>query len=144
MTATAVTTAFTDAIDATVTAAADATVTTATVDATVTAATVDATDATARTVADFATVRSKNAGPFWLTVDFFCATADDFARVSAALSNARIARALHADELRLKRFEMPHLRALKISLPRPQVQGHHRDRDMHAAAYACILAELTV
>jgi len=144
MTATAVTTALTVAVDASVTTTVDATVTTAVIDATVTAATVDATDTTARTVADFATVRSKNAGPFWLTVDFFCATADDFARVCKALSNARIARALHADELRLKRFEMPHLRALKISLPRPQVQGSPPDRDMHAAAYACILAELTV
>jgi len=143
MTATTVTTAPTVAVDATVDAT-DATVTTAVIDATVTAATVDATDTTALTVADFATVRSKNAGPFWLTVDFFCATADDFARVCDALSNRRIARALHADESRLKRFEMPHLNALKISLPRPQVQGSPPDRDMHAAAYACILAELTV
>jgi len=137
MTATtaATVTATADATDATVTTAADATVTTATVDATAT---------TALTVADIATVRSKNAGPFWLTVDFFCATADDFARVCKALSNARIARALHTDESRRNRFEMPHLRALKTSLPRPQVQGSPPDRDMHAAAYACILAELTV
>jgi len=130
MTATTDTTALTAAV----TAATAATVT----------ATVDATVTTALTVADIASVRSKNAGPFWLTVDFFCATADDFARVCDALSNARIARALQADESRLKRFEMPHLNALKISLPRPQVQGSPPDRDMHAAAYACILAELTV
>ncbi|MCB2122242.1 MAG: DUF4387 family protein, partial [Rhodobacteraceae bacterium] len=30
-------------------------------------------------------VRSKNAGPFWLTVDVFCGSAEVFARVVSAL-----------------------------------------------------------
>lgn len=97
------------------------------------------------TLADIATkVRSKNAGPFWLTFDIFCASSEDFARVCRALDADRVARALHADPAVLKRYEIADLNVLKISLPRPQVQGTRMDRDMHGASFANILAELEV
>lgn len=96
------------------------------------------------TVADIALVRSKNAGPFWLTFDIFCDTPGDFACVCKALDNARVARALQADEAALRRFEIADLKALKFSLPRPHTQGGRTDRDMHGASFAQVLAELTV
>ena len=34
-------------------------------------------------------VRSKNAGPFWLTVDIFCGSPEAYARVVNGLSNER-------------------------------------------------------
>ncbi|MYK30688.1 MAG: DUF4387 domain-containing protein, partial [Boseongicola sp. SB0670_bin_30] len=42
-------------------------------------------------------VRSKNAGPFWLTIDIFCGSGDAFARLSGGLSTKRVAEALGTD-----------------------------------------------
>ena len=86
-------------------------------------------------------VRTKNAGPFWLTIDIFCGSAAAFAAVSAGLTTARVV-ALYATPGQLvKRFEIPDLAVIKFSLPRPVVQGSRSDRDMHGAGWAVLLAE---
>ncbi len=96
-------------------------------------------------LSDVATkVRSKNAGPFWLTFDIFCGTSEAYDRVVAALDTDRVAEALKTDRSKLKRFEIPDLGVLKFSLPRPAVQGTREDRDMHGASFANVLAELEV
>lgn len=87
-------------------------------------------------------VRSKNAGPFWLTVDIFCGDAAGFARVRDGLSTARVAAAFGVDEVTLKRFDIAQLHVVKFSLPRPTVQGDIADRDMHGAGWAPLVAEL--
>lgn len=87
-------------------------------------------------------VRSKNAGPFWLTIDIFCGTPEVFAIVASSLTTERAAAAFQADPAHLKRFEIADLNVVKISLPRPQVQGTGADRDMHGASFANLLAEL--
>ena len=89
-------------------------------------------------------VRSKNAGPFWLTVDIFCGTAAVFERVSQALSTERVARLFDTDPADLKRFNIASLNVVKFSLPRPAVQGTRADRDMHGASYAALVAEMTL
>ncbi|MDE0524785.1 MAG: DUF4387 family protein [Boseongicola sp.] len=89
-------------------------------------------------------VRSKNAGPFWLTIDIFCGSSDAFARLSGGLSTKRVAEALGTDTKSIKRFDIKDLNVIKISLPRPVVQGHPGDRDMHGAAWASVVAELAV
>ena len=87
-------------------------------------------------------VRSKNAGPFWLTIDIFCGSSEVFERVAKSLSTERVA-ALFGTEIGvMKRFEIPSLNVGKFSLPRPQVQGSISDRDMHGASWAALLAEL--
>ena len=96
-------------------------------------------------LAEIATkVRSKNAGPFWLTCDIFCGTADVFARVCRALSSERVAAVFQTDAATLKRFQIADLKVLKFSLPRPHVQGTRLDRDMHGASYASLLAEMEI
>ena len=93
-------------------------------------------------LADIATkVRSKNAGPFWLTFDIFCAGQGEFRQVCASLSTERVASALQVSPEQLKRFEIADLNVLKFSLPRPQIQGTRLDRDMHGASFANILAD---
>ncbi len=89
-------------------------------------------------------VRSKNAGPFWLTIDIFCGSGDAFSRLSGGLSTKRVADALGADPKAIRRFDMKDVNVIKISLPRPVVQGSARDRDMHGAAWAFVIAELEV
>ncbi|MBT8409311.1 MAG: DUF4387 domain-containing protein [Alphaproteobacteria bacterium] len=89
-------------------------------------------------------VRSKNAGPFWLTIDVFCGTPSAYAQVCQGLSTARVARSLGADPGHVKRFEIASLNVVKFSLPRPAVQGAPEDRDMHGASWAALLAELEI
>lgn len=87
-------------------------------------------------------VRSKNAGPFWLTIDIFCGTPEVFQQIAAALSAERAAALFKTDPAHLKRFEIADLNVVKISLPRPQVQGTGADRDMHGASFANLVAEM--
>jgi hypothetical protein len=79
-------------------------------------------------------VRSKNAGPFWLTMDVFFADADDCARASRSplTDPATIGRLYGLDPGQVKVFVLADLLAIKISVPRPVVQGSLQDRDMHA------------
>ena len=87
-------------------------------------------------------VRSKNAGPFWLTIDIFCGSEEAFETVQTKLKTDAVARLYGADSQLLKRFEMPDLNVVKISLPRPATQGAIDDRDMHGASWAALLAEM--
>lgn len=89
-------------------------------------------------------VRSKNAGPFWLTVDIFCGTPEAFKRVCDGLSTRAVARLLDTPEQTLKRFDIADLSVVKLSLPRPAVQGTALDRDMHGAALAALVAEIEI
>jgi len=89
-------------------------------------------------------VRSKNAGPFWVTIDIFCDRRDVFDRLSAQLDTERVAALYGVPIDGLKRFDIPDLRVIKFSLPRPVVQGSVHDRDMHGAQYAALLEELAI
>jgi hypothetical protein len=89
-------------------------------------------------------VRSKNAGPFWLTIDIFCGTAAAYARVSNGVSTERVARLFGADPAQMKRFDIAALNVVKFSLPRPAVQGTIADRDMHGASFAALVSEMTL
>ncbi|WP_284154734.1 DUF4387 family protein [Algicella marina] len=89
-------------------------------------------------------VRSKNAGPFWLTIDIFCGGADAFAQIRDGLSTERVASLFGADARTLRRFDIPALNVIKFSLPRPRVQGSIDDPDMHGASWAALLAEVEI
>lgn len=91
-----------------------------------------------------AKVRSKNAGPFWLTIDVFCRNRADFERVAAGLDTARVAALYGTDPAMMKRFDIADLNVVKFSFPRPAVQGTRTDRDMHGAAWAALLEELPI
>ncbi|MEP3035495.1 MAG: DUF4387 family protein, partial [Pseudoruegeria sp.] len=75
-------------------------------------------------------IRSKNAGPFWLTIDIFCGTPAAFKTVSTSLTTRTVADCFQIDEAVLKRFDITDLNVIKFSLPRPSVQGVRADRDM--------------
>jgi len=87
-------------------------------------------------------VRSKNAGPFWLTVDIFCGSADSFEKVSGDLSTERIATLMGVETSKVKRFDIKSLNVVKFSFPRPMVQGSVGDRDIHGASWAALISEL--
>lgn len=89
-------------------------------------------------------VRSKNAGPFWLTIDVFCGTPDAFEKIVAGLDTRVVAKVFKTDPATLKRFDMPELNVVKFSMPRPAIQGTRADRDMHGASFAVLLGEVEV
>jgi len=89
-------------------------------------------------------VRSKNAGPFWVSVDVFCGNEATFLVLCNALKTEAVARALNAQPQKMKRFEIESLNVIKFSFPRSLPQGSRFDRDMHGAQFAHLLAELDV
>ncbi len=89
-------------------------------------------------------VRSKNAGPFWLTIDVFCDDPATYERVRQGLQDDVVARLYGVDRQLLKRFDIPSLNVVKFSFPRPVVQGTRTDRDMHGAGWGCLLEELHI
>ncbi|WP_112323472.1 DUF4387 family protein [Oceanibium sediminis] len=89
-------------------------------------------------------VRSKNAGPFWLTIDIFCGDTETFERLEPQLTTAAIAKLYDQPGQTLKRFAIPELHVLKFSMPRINIQGSRQDRDMHASQWAWLLSEMQV
>jgi hypothetical protein len=79
-------------------------------------------------------VRSKNAGPFWVTLDIFCDDECAYARLAraAALAPPAIAGLYGVPDAAVRIFPDPVLKTIKISFPRPVTAGAFRDRDAHA------------
>ena len=99
----------------------------------------------ARTVGQLAElVRSKNAGPFWLTLDVFFVTDADYRRVAApgVLTEAAVAAAYQVPSDTVTVYRLPNIRVLKVSFPRPVAQGGFADRDMHSGQQHLPLANL--
>lgn len=89
-------------------------------------------------------IRSKNAGPFWVTIDIFCGTPERFDWVRGAVSPDKVAALYRIDPSRLKHFEIASLNVVKFSFPRPVPQGAPDDRDQHGAQYSVLLEELEI
>ncbi len=88
-------------------------------------------------------VRSKNAGPFWVTVDLFFRDEAIYRRYrdAPALGPALFARLYGADPALVRRFAVDRLHMVKFSYARPRPQGWLGERDMHAGQqYARLLA----
>ena len=87
-------------------------------------------------------IRSKNAGPFWLTLDIFCVDVKNFNYIHNQLKTNKVANLFQIHESKIKRFDIPDLNVIKFSFPRPHIQGKENDTDMHGASYAALLEEL--
>jgi hypothetical protein len=89
-------------------------------------------------------IRSKNAGPFWVTVDLFFDGKESYAkyRDDPTISAAAIAAIYGVDAALVKRFAVESLNMVKISYPRPTAQGGVHERDMHSGQQFVPLLEL--
>jgi hypothetical protein len=78
-------------------------------------------------------VRSKNAGPFWITIDLSFPDQASFDRYAnaTALQAPAIGTLFDVDTEQVKRSLVVDQAVLKISYPRRQVQGGAGERDMH-------------
>jgi len=99
------------------------------------------------TVGDVAElVRSKNAGPFWQTLDIFFSSADDYRAVAEnpSLNPDAIACLYRVAPDNIHIYRLPNIPAMKISFPRPTIQGDRHDRDMHAGQQHIPLSQLAL
>lgn len=82
-------------------------------------------------------VRSKNAGPFWVTMELFMRDEAGYAIAAdeAFLDEQVVAGLYRVDASSVQIFRIPELNVVKISFPRPVSQGSLRDRDMHAGQH---------
>ena len=97
------------------------------------------------TIGDLAhEVRSKNAGPFWITMELFLRDAAGYAVVAdpGFLNESVVASLYGVDASAVRLFLVPSLNVVKISFPRPVPQGSLHDRDMHAGQHHVPLALL--
>jgi Domain of unknown function (DUF4387) len=96
------------------------------------------------TIADLAVlVRSKNAGPFWLTIDVMFDDPAAYRRVrdSDAINRAGIARMFRREPAEIIVVNHDAALAIKVSFPRPQSSGSKYDSDVYGGQqYAPILA----
>ena len=89
-------------------------------------------------------IRSKNAGPFWVTVDLFFKNKNSFFYACNNISNEKISNILKIKKKQLKRFEIENLKVIKFSFPRKNIQGSRLDRDMHGASFAILFEQLLI
>ena len=90
-------------------------------------------------------IRSKNAGPFWLTIDAFCSNVEDTKRVTAAFERERafIAKSYQVMPEELEIFCLEHIQVAKISLPRVPIEGSRDERDMHGGQQYVTLLDIS-
>jgi hypothetical protein len=91
-------------------------------------------------------VRSKNAGPFWVTIDMFFPDDATYDRASTSpiIDVETIGGRYAVDPNGVRVFLLPDLRAIKISFPRPTNQGSKDDRDMHAGQQYVPLLDIDI
>ncbi|MCY3725372.1 MAG: DUF4387 domain-containing protein [Rhodobacteraceae bacterium] len=87
-------------------------------------------------------IRSKNAGPFTVTVDIFCRNQTNLKRILGLLDGDILSRLYNVEKDNFEIFEVPDLNVMKISFPRTHIQGSRLDRDMHGAQFAELLNEM--
>jgi hypothetical protein len=99
------------------------------------------------TIGDLALeVRSKNAGPFWVTMELFMRDAESYRIVAdeGFINEHVVADLYRVDAGTVQLFRIPSLNVVKISFPRPVPHGSLRDRDMHAGQHHVPLALLPI
>ena len=89
-------------------------------------------------------VRSKNAGPFWVTMDFKFPDRESFDKYAngSAFQPATVSERLDVDNSMVKVFRLPDLLVVKVSYPRREPQGGIVERDMHGGQQYVRLLDL--
>lgn len=91
-------------------------------------------------------IRSKNAGPFWITFDIMFATDEDYEHVEKAgiIDKSWIAATWECDPTEIVLSSLPPARAIKFSFPRRPVQGDPGEMDQYAGQQYAPLLDLLV
>ena len=92
----------------------------------------------------FTLIRSKDAGPFMLTIDLFFADADSRrAFLDAEVFSAeRIADLYGVDPREVQTYDLADIGALKISFPRPTISGDFGDTDITGGQQYALVVDM--
>jgi hypothetical protein len=92
----------------------------------------------------FSLIRSKDAGPFMLTIDLFFVDAEtrEGFMSAAVFSAERIGALYGVDPAQVQVFELADIDALKISFPRPIASGEFGDTDITGGQQYALLVEM--
>ncbi len=79
-------------------------------------------------------VRSKNAGPFWMTIDIFFDGADEYEALKAfcRTGQEQFSKVYGVSAEMVKVYCLDAIKVIKISIPRQTPQGGKYERDMHS------------
>lgn len=91
-------------------------------------------------------VRSKNAGPFWVTLEIFCKDDEAYQIIknSPNVTKEKVAETYMVNPEQIKCFYCDSIYVAKFSFPRPKPSGHKYENDMHTGQQYIRLAELEV
>ncbi|MDD9207823.1 DUF4387 domain-containing protein [Georgenia sp. 10Sc9-8] len=91
-------------------------------------------------------IRSKNAGPFTLTIDVMFADPAGYARVrdNGLLSPQNMARLYGVPQERITVHNYDPAQAIKVSMPRPAASGSREDHDVYGGQFHGPLVLLAV
>ena len=91
-------------------------------------------------------VRSKNAGPFWVTLEIFCGNTEAYEKIklSENISMDNIARLYKVNAEDIQEFYLPSINVIKYSFPRPFPSGYRYENDMHYGQQYRIIEETDV
>ncbi len=87
-------------------------------------------------------VRSKNAGPFTLTIDIIFETERCYDQVRDKINAVIVAEAYNIDAREVEIVHYPQAYAIKINIPRLVPSGHPGDTDVYGAQQHAPLLEL--
>jgi hypothetical protein len=91
-------------------------------------------------------IRSKNAGPFWLTFDIMFDSSETYLKVkkSGAIKREELARRFNLPQQEFRIYFCDNALAIKISIPRPVTQGDCGDADGHGGQQYAPLMEIEI
>lgn len=89
-------------------------------------------------------VRSKVAGPFWVTIDIFFPDHESYERwhQSPSIQPESIARVYEVPSDTVSIYHVPSLNMIKLSYPRATAQGGMIERDLHSGQQYVYLLDL--
>lgn len=87
-------------------------------------------------------VRSKNAGPFTLTIDLIFDDLECYEKARILISREAVAAAYRVDPASVEVIPYPPARAVKVNIPRIIPSGHPGDRDVYGAQQHAPLLDL--
>lgn len=89
-------------------------------------------------------LRSKNAGPLYITFDLIFPDAESFSYVEKNLSKDAIAAAYSVSEQKIDIISYPVVRSIKITFPRKHISGSIFDSDIYGCQQHMPLANIVL
>ena len=91
-------------------------------------------------------IRSKNAGPFTLTLDIMFETKDKYEKVKSAgvLTRELISGIYKVPVSDVQHYDLPLAFAMKFSIPRDSIEGSFQDTDIFGCQYHAPLVLLDI